>query len=124
MTTEDVCRNFFDFSGELNKGYDIIAAMYSWIVRCKKQDLTYFMFLDRQIMRFSNQCYDKKDFIRLLRIALTNVCFDKSPRDINWKIIAHMFYVSEKVDDIAAKLWKAHLQHKFNGERKENYPQR
>jgi hypothetical protein len=97
--TQRVCESFFNFDGDLNRGHDVVAALYSLIYDCKDKNYSHFKYLEKQISRSSRYLTTQEEFSNLFRTAVRNVTDDYGPEfDVSWTVIAYMFYVGEKVD--------------------------
>ena len=101
MSSRNVCESFFNFDGDLNRGHDIVSAIYYKIYKCKKTDYEHFKFLKKQIFRSSRELNSVEEFRNLLNLALKNVSDDFQEDYICWTLVGYLFYVSDRVDRAA-----------------------
>ena len=98
--TREICKAFFNFNSDLNKGHGIIASIYELMRRERGLASNYFDCLDKRIEREINTCSTTKCFVKLAMDTWTNVEISKSSK---WSSVAYIFYVTDKVDVAARK---------------------
>ena len=96
--TRDICKAFFNFNSELNKGHGIIAAIYELMRRERAAEQNYFDCIDKRMEREASNCHTPKCFIKLTEDAWCNVDISKSSK---WSSVAYIFYVTDKIDVLA-----------------------
>ena len=99
-STNEVCKAFFNFSHELNKGHGVISSIYELIRRTRENNPTYFDNLSERIERAACGCRKIEDYEQLL-----NMCWSNTDNLVGskWTSMAYTFYVTDKVDMIARR---------------------
>ncbi len=99
--TVKVCKDFFDFNGKLNRSHNIVSSIHHLMYMKKEKNYTHFKFLEKSIKRESFFFERSDDFVKLLENAMENVDDGYDEKDVCWDMVGQLFFVSEKVDEIA-----------------------
>ena len=91
---KEVCKAFFNFDSNLNKGHGIVHSIYSLINR-KRND--YFLYLEQRIAKESVTYSDREGLTELLIL-----CWKNLPEGCSkWSKVALMFFTTDIVEKIA-----------------------
>ena len=95
--SREISKSFLDLSQPLNKGHDVIVAIYKLIHNCKKEDPALFESYSARLERAIKHCSTKDDFLTLFDIAFSTI----SPLSTDFRTKSHqqcialVFYISE-----------------------------
>ena len=71
--SREVSASFLDFTHQLNKGHDVVAAIYKLMYNCKKENPSLFDGYRARLERAFKSCSTTNDLIKLLKIAYENI---------------------------------------------------
>ena len=95
--SKEICQSFFDYKFKLNKGHDVVPAIYKLILRKRELYPAYFASIESRLERATFYTTKRCEFFDVLETSLNsiNLKSNKLLDDDEWLCVACAFFIAE-----------------------------